>query len=88
MIESVTGIALSVLAVSLVLTMIRLVRGPAIEDRIVALDLMATIAVCITVVMAIRYHSSELIDVAIILAVISFLGTVAFANYLERRIRK
>jgi multicomponent Na+:H+ antiporter subunit F len=88
MIESVTGIALSVLAVSLVLTMIRLVRGPAIEDRIVALDLMATIAVCITVVMAIRYHASELIDVAIILAVISFLGTVAFANYLERRIRK
>lgn len=88
MIEWVTSSALVVLAISFVLAMIRLVRGPVLEDRVVALDLMSVIAVCIAVVMAIHYRSAELIDVAIVLAVISFIGTVAFANYLEKGERK
>jgi len=86
--ETVTAVILGVLMLSLVLTMIRLVRGPVLEDRVVALDLMTTVIVCITIVVAIRYRSPELIDVAVILAVIAFLGTVAFANYLERGERK
>ena len=88
MMETVTAVILGVLMLSLVLTMIRLVRGPVLEDRVVALDLMTTVIVCITIVVAIRYRSPELIDVAVILAVIAFLGTVAFANYLERGERK
>jgi multicomponent Na+:H+ antiporter subunit F len=88
MMETVTAFILGVLMLSLVLAMVRLVRGPVLEDRVVALDLMTTVIVCITIVVAIRYRSPELIDVAVILAVIAFLGTVAFANYLERGERK
>jgi multicomponent Na+:H+ antiporter subunit F len=88
MIEWATASSLVVLTISFVLAMIRLVRGPVLEDRVVALDLMSMIAVCIAVVIAIHYRAAELIDVAIVLAVISFLGTVAFANYLEKGERK
>ena len=79
---------LIVLAISLVLTMVRLVRGPVLEDRVVALDLMSTTAVCLAVVLAIHYGTAELIDFAVIFALIAFVGTVAFAHYLERGERK
>ena len=88
MISTAVTIALVVLSVALGLTMIRLVRGPYLEDRVVALDLMSTTVVCFGVILAIGYGAEELIDFAVVFALIAFVGTVAFAHYLERGERK
>ncbi|WP_322807751.1 monovalent cation/H+ antiporter complex subunit F [Thermanaerothrix sp.] len=77
---------LSVLTAGMILTFIRLLRGPSLPDRIVALDLIVTLLIGIIATYAILNDQAAFLDVAIILALVSFLGTVAFAYYIERRV--
>ncbi len=86
MIDIVWGLVLSLLSLSLILALARLVRGPSLPDRVVALDIAITIAMGIIAVYAIENNQPVFLDVALILALLSFLGTVAFAYYIERRV--
>jgi len=62
----------------------RIVRGPTVFDRIVALDLFAGICLGIIVALAIRFDQPVFLEVAFVIALVGFLGTVALARYLER----
>lgn len=79
-------VVLPVLSLAIALAFIRLVRGPTLPDRVIALDLIGTLGMGMISVYAIARNLPVLLDVAIVLALLSFLGTVAFARYLERRI--
>lgn len=79
-------VILTLLSAGLISAFIRLARGPFLPDRVVALDLISILAMGFIVVYAVRFNQPAFLDVAIILAIISFLGTVAFAYYLERRL--
>lgn len=81
-------ITLAILSAALFIAFYRLVRGPTLPDRVVALDLVAAIAVAIIAVYAIVTDMPILLDVAIVLALIAFLGTIAFARYLEKVVTK
>jgi len=76
--------ALALLSLSLLITLIRLIRGPTLPDRVVALDLMAAIAVGMMAAYSIVTDESAILDVAVIVALITFLSTIAFAAFLER----
>jgi multicomponent Na+:H+ antiporter subunit F len=80
--------SLLVLSLGLILTFIRLVRGPSLPDRIVALELTATLVLGVIAVYAIGTDEPALIDVAIALALVAFLGAVALARYAERAMRR
>lgn len=82
--HSVVLIAFAILLAAVALAFVRLVRGPSLPDRVVALDLMSTLAVGIIAVYAIATDQPVFLDVAIVLALIAFLGTVAFARYVEK----
>lgn len=75
---------LTVLAVAAVLTFVRLVRGPSLPDRVIAIDLIGILIVCGLVVSAGARADQAFLDVAMVLALISFVGTVAYARYVER----
>jgi multicomponent Na+:H+ antiporter subunit F len=77
---------LSLLSLSLILAFVRLVRGPSLPDRVVALDIAITMAMGIISVYAVQNNQPIFLDVALILALLSFLGTIAFAYYIERRV--
>ncbi|MGH9804595.1 MAG: cation:proton antiporter [Candidatus Acidiferrales bacterium] len=77
--------AFALLVASLFLSFHRLVRGPSLPDRVVALDLISNVAVGFIALYAIATHQAVYLDAAIVLALISFLSTVAFARYLEKR---
>lgn len=79
-------IVMPALLVSITLGFIRLVRGPSLPDRIVALDFMTTLGLGVGATYSLATQQTIYIDVAIVLALISFLGTVAFARYVERSI--
>lgn len=74
----------TMLTVGVFLAFSRLVRGPSLPDRVVALDLIATLVMGIIATYAIATGQFVFLDVAIVLALIAFLGTVAFARYLEK----
>jgi multicomponent Na+:H+ antiporter subunit F len=73
-----------VLIIAIVLATVRLLRGPSLASRVVALDVIAVLGAALTAVFAIQYDVSVFLDVTIILALVSFVGTVAFAYYIER----
>lgn len=76
---------LPLLTISIILVFIRLIKGPRVVDRVISLDLIITIGIGIITVFTIRSHEKVLLDVAIILALIAFLGTVAFSHYIEKQ---
>jgi multicomponent Na+:H+ antiporter subunit F len=77
-----TGLALLVLAAAL--AVVRLVRGPGLPDRVVALDFLAVALVSFCGLLALRTGVRALLDVALVLALVGFLATVAFARFAER----
>lgn len=79
------GIALPVLLVGVIFAFGRLLRGPSLPDRVIALDMMSVLGIGIIALYAVVTSQPSLIDVASVLALVSFLGTVAFAEYVERR---
>jgi multicomponent Na+:H+ antiporter subunit F len=78
-------VILPVLTLSVVLVFIRFLKGPGVVDRVIALDLLITIGLAIIAVYSIINNQSTFLDIAMILALIAFLGTVAFSYYLEKR---
>ena len=85
MTELASGAALALVGLAMFLAFVRLVRGPTLPDRVVALDLMGVLAVGMIAAYAVATDQPVLLDPATVLALVGFLGTVAFARYLERR---
>ncbi len=79
-----SNIVLAMLGISILLSFIRLVCGPSLPDRVIALDLIATLAVGAIAVHSIAAVEPIYLLVAIVLALIAFLGTVAFAYYVAK----
>ncbi len=63
----------------------RLMRGPSLPDRVVALDMMTVAIIAFCGLAAIRYRTSAFLDVALVLALVGFLATVALARFAERQ---
>ncbi|HSI76200.1 MAG TPA: cation:proton antiporter [Lunatimonas sp.] len=78
-------VILPVLAISTVIIFIRFLKGPTLSDRVVSLDLLLTTGIGIIAVYSIHTNQPTFLDIAMILALIAFLGTVAFSYYLEKR---
>ena len=73
--------ALVVVAALCLLCGYRVVVGPSVPDRVVALDAIATNVVAITVLFALKTGRGLYVTVSLVLAIIGFLSTVAVAKY-------
>lgn len=79
--EICSHIALFMLAAAFLLITIRIVRGPALPDRVLALDMLVTVAVGFIATISIASGEFLYLDVAIALALVGFLSTVALARF-------
>lgn len=80
-----TGVIAAVLAVAALLTLVRLVRGPGLLDRVVALDcLLVILVMAVAVESATGRRSGIALSIVVSAALLSFVGTVAVARYVER----
>lgn len=77
---------ISVGAVSLAMVLCgwRLVRGPHVTDRVLAIDTIYINAVALVVLLGIRLHTPILFEAALVMAMLGFVSTVALARYLTR----
>ncbi len=80
---AIVAVVLSVAAAA-----VRVLRGPSLPDRVLALDMIGLLSVSFIAVVAIASHQAVLLDAAIAIALVSFLGTVAFSRFIERRSRE
>ena len=78
-------IAFVMVMAAVILAMVRLIKGPSLPDRVVALDTMTVLIVAFCGLYALESGSSAFLDVAVVLALIGFLATVALARFVERK---
>lgn len=76
------GIALFFLSVSFLLTVLRVLLGPTLPDRVLALDMLVAVAIGFIAVIGIKTGYSLYVDIAIALGLVGFLATVAFARFI------
>ena len=81
----VAPLVMVMLTVSIVIAFVRLLRGPSLPDRVIALDLIGIASVALIASYSIYTNQPVLLRAATALALISFLATIAFAYYLQRK---
>jgi multicomponent Na+:H+ antiporter subunit F len=79
-----SAVTIGMLFVAIVLAVIRLLKGPDVANRVVALDLVSVLVVALISAFAVYAGEYAFLDVAIAYGLIAFLGTVALARYLAR----
>lgn len=84
MIEAVLPIVAALVVTAMALALWRLVRGPALADRIIALDTLYIDTLALLVVLGIHFGTAVFFEVALLIALLGFAGTVVLARYVER----
>jgi multicomponent Na+:H+ antiporter subunit F len=80
------NIAFYIMLISLLISFWRFLKGPTCADRVLALDIMTVNGISLIVFLAFTAQRIIYLDVALVYAVLSFLGGIAVARYLERGI--
>lgn len=62
----------------------RLIKGPSIPDRVVALDSLGVALICMIGLISILSESSFFLEIILLIAILAFIGTVAFSKFLEK----
>ena len=78
------GVALALLLAALALALLRLLRGPTAQDRIIAFDALYLDAMLIVLTLGLRYASSTYFEAALLIALLGFVGSTAMAKFLLR----
>ena len=75
---------LGVIVVAVILALIRAIKGPTSPDRVVGVDIMVTITIALMVLLGLFFKRHIYLDVSLIYAVLSFVGVIAVARYLDK----
>lgn len=77
-------VSLSLLLLAIILAGIRIVKGPSVADRVVALDLLSLLGVGSAGLASLLTGSDSFLDITMAIALIGFLASLAFAAFIER----
>ena len=77
-------LALFMLLLAMAFTLVRLLMGPAAQDRVLALDCMYLNAMLVMLVLGLMDDSSNYFEAALLIAVLGFVGSTAMAKFLLR----
>lgn len=78
-------ISIGILTLAFILTILRILSGPTLPDRVLALDMLISVGIGYIAVIAIKTGFPLYLDIAISLGLVGFLSTVAFARYILHR---
>ena len=84
MFEFILQLSLGILAVSTFLYVLRVIKGPSIPDRVVALDAIGINLIGITALVSILLNTTAYLEVILLIGILAFIGTVAFPKFLEK----
>lgn len=78
------SVTLMLYAIGMVFGLMRLMRGPSAQDRVLALDFLYIVGMLVMLVLAIRFESSMYFEGALLMVLFGFVGSVALAKFLLR----
>lgn len=85
MIDLTMNVCFALLGLGMLLTLVRILRGPTLADRILALDVLTLLGLGVIAVFAVKSGTYLYVDLAVALALVGFVSTAAFARYLLLR---
>jgi multicomponent Na+:H+ antiporter subunit F len=88
MIETALYFTIVMLSFCSVLAIVRFIKGPSLPDRVTAFDLLAAIVISIIAIYSVISDNTAFMDVAILLSLIAFLGSMSFAYFLFKSPKK
>lgn len=77
-------IALLCISISMVGLIYRVIKGPSVPDRVIALDAIGVNLIAIIAIMSMILNTNAYLDVILLIGILAFIGTVAFAKFLEK----
>lgn len=77
--------SLAILSLAFLLIIVRIIRGPTLPDRVLALDTLVAVAIGFIAVIGVKTRYFLYVDIAIALGLVGFLSTVAFARFVLTR---
>ncbi|WP_203248169.1 Na(+)/H(+) antiporter subunit F1 [Sporosarcina beigongshangi] len=84
MIETMLTIALVLFSTTIAIAVIRIILGPSMPDRVIALDMIAVNLIAMIAVVSIMLKTKAFLEVILILGILSFISTIAFSKFIER----
>jgi len=84
MVEMLVSVAAAITGVAFLLALYRFLKGPSVADRVVAFDVMTIVGITAIVLVAYLEGRGIYLDVALVYALLSFLGVIVVARYIER----
>ncbi|BDH62721.1 monovalent cation/H+ antiporter subunit F [Ureibacillus massiliensis 4400831 = CIP 108448 = CCUG 49529] len=76
--------AIVIIALSMVALLYRVVKGPTPSDRVIALDSLGITLICLVALFTILVETSFFLEIILLLAILSFIGTIAFSKFIEK----
>ncbi|MBC8131322.1 MAG: cation:proton antiporter [Rhizobiaceae bacterium] len=83
--DAAAGLSLALVGLALVVTVVRIVKGPTLPDRVLGLDVLTVAGVGLVALVAIDTGFSLYVDITIALGLVGFLATAAFARFIEAK---
>jgi multicomponent Na+:H+ antiporter subunit F len=84
MLDAALTIALAIISLSVLGAIYRVLRGPSMPDRVIALDMIGIQLLSIVAIVSVMLRSESYSDIILLIGIVAFLGTVAFSKYIER----
>ncbi|RHW36822.1 Na(+)/H(+) antiporter subunit F1 [Lysinibacillus yapensis] len=76
--------AIVIVVLTMVALLYRIVKGPTPSDRVVALDTIGVALICLVGLLSVVVDSSFFLEIILLLAILSFVGTIAFSKFIEK----
>ena len=79
----INAIVFGLVGLGMFFAVIRLIKGPSVSDRVVALDTLNVITIGLIALLAFTFENSLFLDIALVYAILAFMETIVFGRYLE-----
>ncbi|WP_342536466.1 Na(+)/H(+) antiporter subunit F1 [Sporosarcina sp. FSL K6-3508] len=84
MITGMLTISVTLFALTISVAVIRIILGPSLPDRVVALDVIGVNLIATIAVVSVMMNTKAFLEAILILGILSFIGTIAFSKFIER----
>lgn len=84
MMEKILLLALAFFGIAIALSLFRVIKGPSMPDRAIALDTIGVNLISSIAIVSIVLHTKAFLEAILILGILAFIGTIAFSKYIER----
>lgn len=84
MIQTMLTISIVLFAITITIAVLRIILGPSMPDRVLALDVIGVNLIASIAVFSVIMKTKAFLEVILILGILSFIGTIAFSKFIER----